>query len=296
MRNADKIFVQIPSYRDTQLIPTLESLLKNASNCHRLEIWICWQHASTEKLPKRILRIPNLHVLDFHYKKSKGLGWARKILQEKWNNEPYSLLIDSHTRFTKNWDEKLIKMMLYLKKTKSSKPIISTLPPPFYPDTYPSKRLNYPLKIFPKEYNYGLLTRFHGYPIHLYKWLKNPIPAKFIAMGFLFTEGYFNVEIPVDPYIYFFGDDITTALRAYSFGYDFFHPHTVVAWHLYDRSTRVPHWEDNAKWYKTDKKSYERVLSILRGDIFEKYPVGNIRDPLSFEHHIGYKLIIDEKN
>ncbi len=242
MDNPDKIFVQIPSYRDSQLVSTLESLLDKAYNYERLEIWVCWQHSRKERLPKKIRSAKNVHIIDVDYKKSKGLGWARKILQKKWNNEPYSLLVDSHTRFVKNWDKKLINMLLYLKQVKSNKPILSTLPPPFYnPQSYPLNRLNYPLKIYPKEYNHGLLTRFHGHPLPLYKWLKNPIPAKFIAMGFLFTEGYFNAEIPIDPAIYFFGDDITTAVRAYSHGYDFFHPHIVVAWHLYDRATRIPH-------------------------------------------------------
>ena len=38
----------------------------------------------------------------------------------------------------------------------------------------------------------------------LFKWLKQPIPAEFLALGFLFTEGFFNEEIPFDPNIYLF--------------------------------------------------------------------------------------------
>jgi Glycosyltransferase (GlcNAc) len=292
----DKIFIQIPSYRDSQLIPTIESLLENATYPERLEIWVCWQHTSKEKIPANIKKLKNIHIIDVNYKKSKGAGWARRTLQKKWNNEPYSLLVDSHTRFVKSWDKKLINMMLFL-KTKSNKPIISTLPPPFYdPLTYPKERLNNPLKIFPKEYASGLLTRFHGYHILLYKLLKNPIPAEFIAMGFLFTEGNFNLDIPFDPNIYFFGDDITTALRAYTHGYDFFHPHRIIAWHLYSRASRIPHWEDNTDWYKIDKKSYRRVLYILKGGTFEKYTMGTVRKLIDFEIYIGHKLVQHESD
>lgn len=292
------IFVQIPSYKDTQLLPTIKSLLENAYNRDRLNIYICWQHDSSERLPKEIIENRNINIIDVDYKCSRGANWARSVLQKKWNNEPYSFLVDSHTRFARNWDKQLIDMMLLLKKKKVKKPIISGLPPSFYnPDTYPSDRLNYPTKIYPKEYPFNLLTRFHGFPLPLYKWLKSPIPAQFIAMGFLFTEGNFNIEIPFDPNIYFFGDDITTALRAYCHGYDLFHPHRIIAWHLYERKTRTPHWQEHENWIDLDKKSYERIYRIFKGESFDEYTtIGSERDVASYETYTGYKLILDEQD
>ncbi|MGO4778261.1 GlcNAc-transferase family protein, partial [Lysobacter sp. 2RAB21] len=38
------VFVQIPSYRDKQLIPTLLDLIGNSSNPEVLRIAVCWQH------------------------------------------------------------------------------------------------------------------------------------------------------------------------------------------------------------------------------------------------------------
>lgn len=288
------IFVQIPSYKDTQLVSTVYDLLENARHPHQLRICICFQHDISDRLPRSITRNKNIKIIDINYKDSKGVNWARSLLQKEWKGEPYSLLIDSHMRFVKNWDQKLIKMMKFLKKNGVAKPIISCLPPPFYnPKTFPKDRLDYPLKTYPKEYAFNLLTRFHGYPIPLFKWLKQPIPAEFLALGFLFTEGFFNEEIPFDPNIYFFGDDITTALRAYSCGYNFFHPHRVIAWHLYERNTRTPHWDDHENWLEMDINSYERVQRVLTGENFEAYPIGTIRDIKSFENYIGYKLILN---
>jgi len=294
----DNIFVQIPSYKDTQLSDTIESLLENAYNPKRLNIHICWQHDTSERLPTKITETKNINIIDIDYRESKGANWARSILQKKWNNEPYSFLVDPHTRFAKNWDKQLIDMMLGLKKKNVNKPIISSLPPSFYnPAIYPLDRLNYPLKIYPKEYSFNLLVRFHGFALPLFKWLKSPIPAQFIAMGFLFTEGYFNTEIPIDPNIYFFGDDITTALRAYCHGYDLFHPHRIIAWHLYDRKTRTPHWDDHNNWMDLDKKSYERVHRILKGEDFDEYSnIGTERDVKSYEKYTGYKFILDEQD
>ena len=119
---------------------------------------------------------------------------------------------------------------------------------------------------------------------------------QFIAMGFLFTDGSFNEEIPIDPNIYFFGDDITTAMRAYCHGYDFFHPHKVVAWHLYDRQTRTTHWSDHPNWGDLNKKSYKRVKAILSGEDFKDYPRGNIRSYKSFIKLVGQELISHVQN
>ncbi|MCC6182928.1 MAG: hypothetical protein IT237_13955 [Bacteroidia bacterium] len=86
----ENIFVQIPSYKDTQLVPTIESMFSNAYNSARLKISVCWQHDKSEKLPQEIHENKNIHIIDIDYRDSKGANWARNILQKNWNKEPYS--------------------------------------------------------------------------------------------------------------------------------------------------------------------------------------------------------------
>ena len=43
------IFVQIASYRDPQLKPTLHNMLENADSPENLRIGICWQHRQEDK-------------------------------------------------------------------------------------------------------------------------------------------------------------------------------------------------------------------------------------------------------
>jgi len=292
---SDRIFVQIPCYRDSQIVHTIESLLTNAHSRTRLDISICWQHINSEKLPGWILRNKQIQIINIDAEKSKGANWARSIIQKEWNQQPYTFLVDSHTRFVRNWDKILVDMILILKKDKVKKPIVSGYPPYFWdPLSYPRNRLNYPLKMYPLGYENNLLTKFNGLPLPLYKWLKKPIKAEFIALGFLFAEGKFNLEIPFDPNIYFFGDDITTGLRAYSHGYNFFHPHRLVAWHLYDRKTRVPHWDDHENWRSMNKKSYDRIYRIFKGESFRGFAVGKERTISDYERYINYKLIANE--
>lgn len=292
--NQDEIFVQIPSYRDTQLIYTIESLLNNAHDSTRLKICICWQHDKSETLPKEILNSKNINIIDIDYRRSEGANWARSITQKNWENEPYTLLIDSHIRFSKKWDIKLINMLLELQNNGISKPVLTGYPPPFDPGSFPKNKLNYPLKMYVEGYYFNLLTKFNGQPIPHFKWIKCPIKAHFISLGFLFTIGSFNREIPFDPNIYFYGDEITTGLRAYCHGYDFFHPHRVIAWHLYNRTTRTPHWENHSNWHLLDAMSCQRIKRIFKGVEYEDFPLGKTRSISDYEEFIGYKLIENE--
>ncbi len=48
----NKIFVQIASYRDPQLIVTVEQMLDLADNPGVFNFGICWQHDETEDITK----------------------------------------------------------------------------------------------------------------------------------------------------------------------------------------------------------------------------------------------------
>lgn len=287
----DPIFVQISSYRDRQLPATLDSLLGQAFDPDRLRVCVCWQHASNERLPARFGRFPNIEILAVNHRLSRGANWARRQVQKRWRGEPYSLIIDSHLRFAKNWDLRLIEMLQALKGRNIRRPLITCYPPDFSPRSFPQGRTRVPLKIYKEAFIDDLLVHFAGFPIPLWKWLEGPVPAQFLALGFLFTEGSFNEHIALDPNIYFFGDEITTGLRAFCHGYDFFHPHRVLAWHAYDRSSRICHWQDHADWKQYDRRSYRRVRKIFEGKGFPRYPLGKVRSVKAYEKYIGLPLI-----
>ena len=44
------IFVQIASYRDLQLIPTVEDMISKAKNPQNLVFGICWQYGEEEDI------------------------------------------------------------------------------------------------------------------------------------------------------------------------------------------------------------------------------------------------------
>ncbi|CAN7576922.1 UDP-N-acetylglucosamine-transferase [Rhizobium rhizogenes] len=289
------IFVQIAAYRDPQLSYTLDSLFSEACRPDRLRVRVCWQHALHETLALRFRKNNAIEIDDVDYLQSHGANWARRRVQRSWRSEAYTLIIDSHLRFARHWDEHLVDMLEDRRAAGAARPIITAYPPDFDPDIYPAKRSRVPLKIYKEAYIDGLLVHFAGHRLALWQWLRSPIPAQFLALGFLFADGTFNADIPLDPHIYFFGDEITTGLRAFCHGYDFFHPHRVLAWHVYDRSTRRCHWQDHEDWSDEDRRSLARVRRVLGGRGHRDYPLGEQRRPCDYERQIGLPLRLGQR-
>ena len=96
----DQIFVQIPAYRDRELLPTINNLFEQASRPQRLRVLVAWQYGEEElPLEKELSRWPNLELLKFPAAESQGCNWACRIMQERWAGERYTLFLDSHHRF-----------------------------------------------------------------------------------------------------------------------------------------------------------------------------------------------------
>ncbi len=143
------IFVQIPSYRDPQLLPTLKDMIENAKSPFLLRVVICWQHGSEQDIQSfeangfelthtateegttvHFLRIhgANIELIDIDYVHSKGCGWARNLAQRRYRGEHYNLQIDSHHRFSGEWDLKM-KSLLERPRVHSPRPVLTGCPP-----------------------------------------------------------------------------------------------------------------------------------------------------------------------
>ena len=111
------IFVQIASFRDPQLVPTLNDMIKQAKHPENLRVGICNQYNPNDEFNldkfKNDYRFRIDNILDVE---SKGVCWARNRVQQMYSGETYTLQIDSHMRFEKNWDETLINMILGYKR------------------------------------------------------------------------------------------------------------------------------------------------------------------------------------
>ena len=134
--NNNLIFTQIASYRDPELVPTIEDMLLKAKNPENLTFGICWQYDDTEPI-NMFDESPEFRISKHPYTESQGLGWARHITNTLYDGETYTLQIDSHHRFVENWDE-IILQDFNQALMVSEKPIITTYCAPFNPNDDPS--------------------------------------------------------------------------------------------------------------------------------------------------------------
>ena len=257
MSTNSKIFIQIASYRDPQLLPTIRDCIKNADKPKNLVFAICWQRGEEESL-EEFITDKRFKIIDVPYLESKGACWARNSIQQLYSGEGYTLQLDSHHRFVKGWDTLLIGMVKQLQKKGHKKPLLTSYIPSFDPDNDPKARIQEPWKMdFDRFIPEGAVF-FLPSTIDEWKDLDSPLPARFYSAHFCFTLGSFAEEVQHDPEYYFHGEEISIAARAYTHGYDLFHPHKVVAWHEYTRKGRTKHWDDNSKWGEYNNHCHKR--------------------------------------
>ncbi len=301
---SNTIFVQIASYRDPQLIPTIKDCINKAKFPENLSFGIAWQHSEDDKWDNldEFQNDARFKILDYNWSESKGLCWARSEIQKLWNNEKYTLQLDSHHRFLQNWDEELIAMM---DMTESDKPIITS-----YAGMYSvaeDKLLNIePYRMAASNFTPGGTILFRPHSIENWQSLTKPIPARFVSGHFFFTIGKHCEEYKYDPNIYFAGDEISLSIRSFTLGYDLFHPHKTVVWHEYTREGRTKHWTDftteNSKakiidkpWWEMDTASKKRLRHMLQeedsGIDLGIYGLGTVRSHHDYELYAGIHFL-----
>jgi len=281
----NKIFIQIASYRDPELIPTIKDCIKNADNPDNLTFGICWQHDENELLTE-FMNDKRFKIISIHYSQSKGCCWARHKIQQLYNDEDYTLQLDSHHRFIQGWDTILINMFKKLKEKGVSKPLITAYLPSYNPENDPKERVLIPWKINFKEITNDKQVLCIPSNIDNFNMLSEPIIANFYSAHFSFTSGNFVKDVPHDPELYFTGEEMSITIRAYTYGYTLFHPHILIAWHEYTRKNRNKHWDDHKEWWKMDKHSKEHYLSI-----FENKGLYGIGTEKTIENYIQFSGI-----
>ncbi len=283
-----EIYVQIPAYRDGELASTLLDLYAQANRPTRLRTRVIWQHARGEQLPERVRRLPGVEIEDLPAEQSHGCGWARRRARAGWAGEPYTLLLDSHHRFVDGWDDLVLEMYAALEAAGHAKPLLTAYLPAYDPASEPWGRREVPYRMYPLGREEGVLTKLTSRPIPWWEQLNIPVPADFLSYHFLFAAGTFNVQVPIDPEPYFFGDEIVLSLRAYQLGYDFFHPHRVVGWHAYSRTARVPHWDDHPDWGERHRAALRWMRELAAG----RHPLPNeVRTISDYEQHIMTRIV-----
>ena len=293
-----KIFVQIASYRDPELENTIKSMIENAKKPNNLRIGICRQYHPEDGFDtlNDYRKDKRFRILDVLYSESNGVCWARNQVQQLYDGEEYTLQIDSHMRFEKNWDDEFIKMIKQLQKKGFKKPLLTGYVSSFNPENDPAERVREPWRmVFDRFIPEGAVF-FLPETIPGWEKMKEPVTARFYSAHFAFTVGQFSKEVQHDPEFYFHGEEISIAARAYTHGYDLFHPHKTLIWHEYTRKGRTKQWDDDIHWVSKNDFSHKknRQLFSMDGEIsdvdFGVYGFGTERTLKEYEIYSGLRF------
>jgi len=298
----NKIFVQIAAYRDPELLPTIRDMLANAKHPKNLKVCIAWQHSTEDKWDTldEFKRDDRFIILDIPHTESKGTCWARYLIQQQWTDEAYTLQLDSHHRFVKDWDDTLIKMVKDLQKVGHKKPLLTAYVTSYEPHNDPAGRAPDPWWLTFDRFTPEGAVFFIPSVVPDYQNRILPYPGRFYSGHFGFTLGQFCKEVPHDPNYLFHGEEISIAARAYTWGYDLFAPHKVVVYHEYTRQHRPrKSWDDLSDWYKWDRDSLARNRRLLNIDgerdpneDFGEFGFGPHRTLEEYEQFAGIKFEI----
>jgi hypothetical protein len=290
------IFVQIASYRDPELLPTICDCLEKAKFKRDLVFGICWQRDAADTCLDAFKDRKEFRIDDVPWQDSHGLGWARARVQQMYQGEDFTLQLDSHHRFAEGWDEKLLTM---LELTGVSKPILTS-----YAGIYdPATNVNNddgPYKMVAERFTESGTILFR--PQHIQGWrdMQRPLRARFVSGHYFFTIGRHCDEYRYDPLLYFAGDEISLSIRSFTLGYDLFHPHRTILWHEYSRQGRPKHWDNHTDentertgitWHERDALSKRRLRKMLReednSENITGFELGLVREHGDYERYAG---------
>ncbi|MEB3254385.1 MAG: GlcNAc-transferase family protein [Synechococcus sp.] len=262
------IFIQIAAYRDPDLPATLNNLLERAAHPERLHLGICLQLMDGDQDQIGTRRFPlhqHLQVMETNAADSRGACWARRQAQSFFAEEHFLLQIDSHMRVVQDWDLKILETWAACNDPNA---VLSVYPNGFQ-QPFELNTESLPVMAARQFDEYGIL-KFQG--ISRYELPKQqpeaPLPNAFVAGGFLFGPGTIITQVPYDPELYFYGEEISLSARLWTHGYNIYCPNRLLFFHLYksggDGGDQSPtHWSDHSDWFQLNRRSLVRVHTLL---------------------------------
>lgn len=286
------IFVSIANYRDSETPHTLRDLFAKAKHPERIHVGVFSQvvpDIDDDCLPNG--GYPPAQVRELRIDATQGLGacWARsRILTELLGDEDYVLQIDSHSRFTQDWDDRFIKMQ---GACASPKAILTTYPAGYKP---PNNLLQVCTPILrAMEFNSSNVLLVMGLIADEHEFASQPQPAAFLSANCLFGPAEAFRKVPYDPWLYFHGEEISLGVRLWTHGWDLYAPNDLLMYSEFGRDRARPlHWTDQERWKELNQRSFARLRHLFQVQTsedaevtrdFERYGLGTERSLRDYE-------------
>ena len=272
-----KIFIQISSYRDPELKPTILDAIGKSSGKHEITFGVHVSYLEESEID--VPDIANIKYTTSKAPKNVGVGIGRYIAHQFYNNEDFYLQCDSHSRFVQNWDEIAINSILNYQIQGIKKPLLTMYPANYWYKDETFEDIGTDLL----DPDYKTIISFHKNPED-FKRLRIPsqtampsngsIFTRSISAGSLFTVGPFMAP---NKDMAFWGEEIIMAARAYTHGYDLVVPDKQYLYHLYFNHEKVNLNRRKIFWNDFPKE-FEEMNNISRNIVYKTLVEGTIGD------------------
>lgn len=291
-----EICVLVASYRDPECVPTLTNLFAQARWPGRVSVALVSQEEPVDRLKLTGVLATWRKQISIHRSKasqSQGVCWARHQCQKLLKNQKFILQIDSHMRFEQGWDVLLLATWLHCRDPKA---VLTAYPAGYQPNG--EIQLGVFHGMVAKNFDKDGVLLFTGKPrfVDGGSAPSRPLPGAFVSANFLFGPAKLVQDVPYDPRLYFFGEEVTLSVRLWTHGFNIYHPNRAILYHFWDRAARTTHFADHPDWIERDRLSKSRVRALLgvpahEGDGsqegFGQFGLGDVRSLAEYERWSG---------
>jgi [Skp1-protein]-hydroxyproline N-acetylglucosaminyltransferase len=318
----ETIYISVASYRDPECGPTVESILARAKYPERIRVAIIAQQSSKEDpnycAPEKpcdtnpeqayCKYAKQVDVYNVEAELSVGPVFARHLAHRMYRGEHFAMQVDSHIRFTEDWDEDIIWQWKSAKNemavlTTYLSDIIGSIDPVSNKSKHPGRPI-----MCKSDYEGRGKTKHlrHGQQPEGPPGIKGqPTLHPFWAAGFSFARAHFVIQVPYDQYLpmVFQGEEISMGLRGFTYGYDYYAAERSVCFHMYaikENKEKRKHvklfWENGSMYGGAEVQAMKRLNGIIAmgdpNDTYDhtdedKYGLGKIRTTKKFFDTFG---------
>ena len=285
----DKILVEIAAYCDPELLNTVKSAMIQADNPNRIFFAICYQDDNVD-IYNELLQMANCKLTYLTESQARGSVFARYLCQKMIEDEKYIFQIDSHMRFVKHWDTKLIEELESLNDKKG----ILSVYPPFCNEQMMALPLDDPTYDKPAQGGMMYTDGFRDPETYFVQCNSLPLEKNdpraykknaFLAAGNMFTYAEAHKVVIHDPDMYFYGDEMPMSIRLFTHGWNVYNPGVCYVYHQYERKNQKFPAVTNAML--DENKKLMKLLSINTDEKLEKYGLGTERSLKEYEDQFG---------
>ncbi len=292
MKDHQTILLEIPAYCDPELEKTMQAALAKADQPENLHFAICYQSDDLETL-ERIKAFPHCRVMHVPVREAKGSCYARNLCQSLLEDETYVLHLDGHMRFARHWDTILIQQ---LSECPAEKPVITYYAMDYSnmmdlpPDDDAFDSMDAGSLIIAYEYEGSCRLRFRN---SMRRLKDGAVRGAFISAHCFFGYAQVDRDVPLDPEMYFSGDECSISVRLFTHGYQVFHPQLQCVWHYFKPAATPLKKRFNTEVHDARVRQELHRMRVLYGFeedssiSFGSYGVGSEHSVADFERFAG---------